>query len=124
MAHFRHYLTGHRLRAKAKRLDARLAKLNEQRDAEAARRRQVEEWCEQTQQVVLSHFEYYRARAARARLLSAQEQRAVTQLEFDWAAFERNGRPEHAPQSEDRERRAAAISGASRGGLDFLLPHA
>jgi hypothetical protein len=80
-----------RRRAKAclNRLTLRLAALDEEREQLAARRRQVETWIQQQQEILSGEFAYHRKRAeVAARLFAAPN---GSQMEFDWAAFERDG---------------------------------
>lgn len=114
LARFGHYLAGRRLRIKARRSDRRIEKLNQQREAEAVRRHFVEEWIAQTKQEMLSHFEFYRTRAAEAaRLLPNEDQRLAALLESDRETFGRDGIPARATQPESWRQRSAAFSGLS-----------
>jgi len=114
LACFNHYLVGCRLRIRAWRLDKRIRKLNQQRETGAVRRHIVEEWIAQTRQDMLGHFEFYRARAAEAaRMIADNDQRLTAALEPERKMFEHGGIRERAPQPEGRKRESAAFSAFS-----------
>lgn len=114
LACFSHYLTGRGLRIKARRLERRIEKLSQQREAEAVRRHFVEEWIAQTRQDMLGHFEFYRTRAAEAaRMFADNDQRLTVVLEPERTMFEHGRIRERAPLPERRKQESAAFSSLS-----------